>query len=334
MTDTDLHRQPPTLHGQPPKLHGQLPAIHGQREDASSIELEPYGLIAGWGRFPVQVAESLMQSGHPVYCVAIREHAGAELESICSGVSWSGVGRIGGHLRYFRQHGVRRVTMAGKLFKAELLYSGSVWLKHFPDWTAFRTFAPLLIGRRRDTRDDSLLTAVTNAYLNADMTVCAATDLAPELLVKEGRLAGRPPKPTLQRDILTGWRVAKSMGGMDIGQSISIKDGTVLAVEAVEGTDACIDRTGELCRRGGWTLVKVSKPSQDMRFDVPTIGPQTIERVRAAGGSAIVIEADKTIMVDREHTIRAANRAGITLVALREADLSSVASETVQKDSA
>jgi len=110
--------------------------------------------------------------------------------------------------------------------------------------------------------------------------------------------------------------VAKQMGAMDIGQSITIKDGTVLAVEAIEGTDACIERTGKLCPRGGWTLVKVAKPSQDMRFDVPTIGPQTIEKVRAAGGVAIAIEAHRTIVVDQAIVIADANRAGIAIVAM------------------
>jgi DUF1009 family protein len=106
------------------------------------------------------------------------------------------------------------------------------------------------------------------------------------------------------------------MGGLDIGQSISVKDRTVLAVEAVEGTDACIERTGQLCPRGNWTLIKVAKPQQDMRFDLPTIGPQTIERMIAAGGKAIAIEAGMTILVDRDRTLRLANRHGICIISL------------------
>jgi hypothetical protein len=113
---------------------------------------------------------------------------------------------------------------------------------------------------------------------------------------------------------------------MDIGQTITIKDGTVLAVEAIEGTDACILRTGELCRRGGWTLVKVSKPNQDMRFDVPTIGPQTVARVRDAGGKAIAIEAGKTIVVEREQTLELARNCGITIVAIDDAEITQVRS--------
>ncbi len=276
----------------------------------------PIGLVAGWGKYPVEVAQAIIRNNRAVCCIAITGHASKDLESICDHVKWAGVGKIGGHIRYFRRFGVRQVTMAGKLFKADLLFKGSLWLRHLPDWCAIRTFGPHLLGRHRDARDDSLLLSVTKAYSVGNMQVCAATDFAPELLVKEGILAGKPPGQRIIRDIQFGWQVAKQMGGLDIGQSITVKDGTVLAVEAIEGTDACIDRTGRLCRRGGWTLVKVSKPLQDMRFDVPTIGPQTIERVRQAGGNAIAIEADKTIIVDRQRTIDLARQAGISIVAI------------------
>ncbi|TWU48595.1 hypothetical protein Poly51_44960 [Rubripirellula tenax] len=284
-------------------------------------DLPPIGLVAGWGNFPVEVAQELVRSGHSVSCIAIKGHASSSLESICDHVLWSGVGKIGKHLRYFRRNGVRHVTMAGKLFKADLLYSGSIWLQHFPDLTCIRTFGPVLFGRRRDARDDSLLLAVTDTYTRSGIEICAATDFAPELLVNCGLLAGVAPSATLQNDIDAGWAVAKQMGGMDIGQTITIKDGTIIAVEAIEGTDACIQRTGELCKRGGWTMVKVSKPNQDMRFDVPTIGPQTIEKVRAAGGKAIVVEADKTIVVEREKTFADAKAAGITLIAIEDEQL-------------
>ncbi|TWU07624.1 LpxI family protein [Stieleria varia] len=284
--------------------------------------LPPIGLIAGWGSFPVEVACEIIQSGRGVVCIAIRDHASKDLESICDHVKWSGVGKIGAHLHYFRRRGVEQVTMAGKLFKADLLFSGSVWLKHCPDWQAIRTFAPCLLGRNRDARDDSLLLAVTQTYLRSGMEICPATDFAPELLVKPGSIAGRQPNAKQQRDIEFGWQIAKQMGGMDIGQSVTVKDGAVLAVEAVEGTDECIRRTGQLCRKGGWTLVKVSKPNQDMRFDVPTIGPQTIQNVCDAGGSVIAIEADKTILVEREETLRLAAAAGISIVALSAESLS------------
>ena len=286
------------------------------RDLQESQQQPPIGLVAGWGRYPVEVAQAIIRNNRAVCCIAITGHASKDLESICDHVKWAGVGRLGGHIRYFRRFGVRQVTMAGKLFKAELLFKGSVWLQHFPDLCAIRTFGPHLIGRQRDARDDSLLLSVTRAYSSGNMEVCAATDFAPELLVKHGVLAGTQPSERVMRDIEMGWQVAKQMGGMDIGQSITVKDGTVLAVEAIEGTDACIERTGRLCRRGGWTLVKVSKPLQDMRFDVPTIGPQTIQRVRDGGGKAIAIEAEKTILVERKRTIELARQAGIAIVAI------------------
>ncbi|KAA5540992.1 LpxI family protein [Roseiconus nitratireducens] len=285
----------------------------------------PIGLIAGWGSFPVEVAEHIVASGRHVCCIAITDHASRDLESICDHVKWSGVGKIGAHLRYFRSRGVRQVTMAGKLFKADLLFQGSVWIKHCPDLTAIRTFGPCLLGRNPDSRDDQLLLAVTRTYANRSLTICPATDFAPELLVNQGCLTGKPLSAKQTRDAQVGWQVAKQMGGMDIGQSITIKDGTVLAVEAVEGTDQCIARTGRLCPRGGWTLVKVAKPNQDMRFDVPTIGPQTISRVAENGGTAIVVEAEMTILVERDETLRLARQHGITIVAIREGESESLA---------
>lgn len=313
--------------GYRPRRSHEIMAHHSQRNPRP-----PIGLIAGWGSFPVQVAQSLIREGHNVCCVAISGHASTDLESICDHVTWMGVGKLGGHIRYFRRNGVKQVTMAGKLFKSDILFQGSVWIKHFPDLTCIRTFAPHLLGRQRDARDDRLLLAVTNAYLRRGMEVCPATDFATELLVKQGLLAGPHLNARLKSDIQAGWSAAKQMGGMDIGQSVTIKDGTVIAVEAIEGTDACVIRTGELCRRGGWTLVKVAKPNQDMRFDVPTIGPQTVARVRDAGGSAIAIEAEKTILLQREQTLQVADAAGISIVAIEDDEIEQFGGQSPSQD--
>jgi hypothetical protein len=276
----------------------------------------PVGLVAGWGRFPVLVAESLVAARRPIVCVALKGLADPSLEYLCDHVRWLSVAKLGAHLRYFKRHRVQSVTMAGKLFKADLLFQRSVILSHWPDWESLRTFGPLLFRRKRDTRDDSLLMSVTNTYLRKAMKVVPPTDFAPELLVPEGFVNKRKPTASQARDIAFGWAIAKTMGGMDIGQSITVRDGTVIAVEAVEGTDACIQRSGELCRRGGWTLIKVAKPKQDMRFDVPTIGPLTVKMVAAAGGTAIAIEADRTIVVDVAETARLADSLGVAIVAM------------------
>ena len=277
---------------------------------------DPIGLIAGWGRFPVQVAQKIKSQGRQVVAVAITGHASHELDMICDEVFWSGVGKLGKHLRFFQRSGARQITMAGKLFKADLLYQGSVWVRHFPDLTCIRTLGPCLLGSKRDARDDQLLLAITAAYRRRGMEIFPATDLAPELLVSDGHLAGPRVSKQSQQDTQFGWKIAKQMGGLDIGQAVTIKDSIVIAVEAIEGTDACIERTGQLCKRGGWTLVKVSKPNQDMRFDVPTIGPQTVQKVSDAGGKGIAIEANRTIVVDQEATYRLAERLGVSIVSL------------------
>ena len=276
----------------------------------------PIGLVAGWGSFPVQVAESLIRDGHRVCCIAISGHASTDLESLCDHVRWSGVGKLGGHIRYFRRNGVKQVTMAGKLFKADLLYQGSLWLRHFPDLTCIRTLGPALLGRQRDARDDSLLVAVTNAYDHAGMEVLAATDFAPELLVKPGNLTNQKLTKANYADIEFGWKLAKDMGGLDVGQSVVVKRSAVLAVEAVEGTDECIRRAGQLCPAGGFTVVKVAKPNQDMRFDVPTVGLGTLQTIHAAGGSVLAIEAHKTIILEQQAMIEFAAKHGIAIVAL------------------
>ena len=135
--------------------------------------------------------------------------------------------------------------------------------------------------------------------------------------MKTGTLTRRSPSGSQQKDIAFGWQMAKEMGRLDIGQSIVVKDQTVLAVEAIEGTDACIRRAGQLCQKGGFTVVKVAKPNQDMRFDVPTIGVGTIETIHESGGQVLAIEADMTIVLDEEETIARANELGIRIVAVK-----------------
>jgi DUF1009 family protein len=148
------------------------------------------------------------------------------------------------------------------------------------------------------------------------MKTIPGTDYATQLIAEPGVLTKRGPPPRIEADIEFGWNMAKSMGELDIGQSVTVRDRTILAVEAIEGTDACILRTGPLCPRGGFTLVKVAKPQQDMRYDLPTIGPRTIQCMERAGGTAIAIEAGKTILLERERTLQLANKAGVSLVSL------------------
>lgn len=279
--------------------------------------LPPIGIVAGWGSYPIAVARSLKEQGRAVVVAALHDHADPVLGRYSDAMRWFGVARLGGHQRLFQQHGVEQVVLAGKLFKDRLLYHGRGWIGLLPDWTTFRACYDIVVTRRASSGDDSYMTAVVQSFARRGMQVVPGTDFAPQLLVEEGCLTDTRPAPAVMSDIEFAWPIAKSMGGMDIGQSVTVRDRAILAVEAIEGTDACIDRTGQLCPRGGFTLVKVAKPQQDRRFDLPTIGLRTIERLQRAGGRAIAIEAGQTILVDRDQVLAAADRAGIAIVSLK-----------------
>lgn len=286
----------------------------------------PVGLLAGWGRYPQLVAEKLRQQGRRVSCVAFLDHTDPRLRELCDDYVELGVARLGAALRFFRRCGVRQVTMAGKLHKV-LLFRRFIWLRHFPDWQCVRTFFPHFITGRRDRKDDTLLTAVVDLYERHGLALRPATDFVPELLVKYGTLTKRRPSRLESRDIEFGWSLAKELGRVDVGQSVAVKGRAVLAVEAVEGTDQCIQRAGTLCTSGGFTVVKVAKPQQDMRFDVPTIGLGTVQTLHAAGGHVLAVEAGKTIIIDEPEVIDFANRHHLSVVAIRDGVTADVAAE-------
>lgn len=281
----------------------------------SSNELpKRVGLIAGWGRFPILVAEALLRQGIEVHVVGIKGHADEELKRIGTTYREFGVAKLGGQRKHFAKLGVTHATMAGKIFKT-IMFHRFVWIKHAPDLASLSYLIPHFITGSSDRRDDSLLLTAVRAFADRGITLLPATDLAPELLVKEGLLSNRKPTVAEQQDIEFGWRMAKEMGRLDVGQSIVVKRQVVIAVEAVEGTDECIRRSRELCPTGGMTLVKVTKPQQDMRFDVPTIGLGTLERMHEAGVRVLAIEADRTIFLDQPEVVEFANRHQMSIIA-------------------
>ena len=281
----------------------------------TNVNRKTVGLLAGWGRLPLVVAEAMRQHDHRIVGVGIRDHADPKLADLCDQFTWIGIGGIGKAIRHFRRWGVSQASMAGKVHKV-LLYEPGWWIRHRPDWKTIKTFSPQLFTSTADRKDDTLLGAVVDAFARDGITFLPATDFAPELLVEEGMVAGNRLSKRQYRDVLFGWEIAKQMGQIDIGQSVCIKNQTVLAVEAIEGTDKCIRRAGQLCRSGGFTVVKVAKPAQDMRFDVPTIGGKTLAALSKAGGSVLAVEAGQTILLDREQFQRRANRLSLSVVAL------------------
>lgn len=279
---------------------------------------ETIGILAGWGRYPVMVAEAVRRHGGRTAILAIRDHADAELAALADVHGDVGVAEIGHAIEFFTRAGCRRATMAGKVHKRKL-FGKRAWLHHLPDWTGLKTFWPHVVTRRRDNRDDSLLGAIAAAFDSGGVTICPATDFAPELLAREGILAGRPLTARLEADVVFGWRLAKELGRHDIGQTVVVRNRAPLALEAIEGTDECIRRSGALCPTGGMTVVKVAKPQQDLRFDMPTIGVGTLDSLAAAGAAVLAIEAGRTILVDAPLLASRAAAAGITIASFCDA---------------
>jgi DUF1009 family protein len=281
------------------------------------------GLLAGWGRFPVVFAEAARRQGFAVYGLGVLGMAPTELVHACQHFRWTPLARLGRAIRYFKRHRVDRVVMAGKVEKREL-FKPLRMLRLVPDW---RTLHMWYRYCRENKKDDTLLLAVIREFERDGIEFSSALDFCPELLVKHGFLTRRKPSPSQWKDIHFGWEMAKEMGRLDVGQTVVVNDTAVIAVEAIEGTDECIRRAGQLCRRGGLTVVKVAKPQQDLRFDMPTIGVQTLQTMRESGVRVLAIEAGMTILLDQQEVIQLADKLGIAIVALNaeEAELRAVA---------
>lgn len=286
-------------------------------------EEQRIGLLAAWGRFPLLVAEALRRQGYHISCVGVADLADPELRTICDDFQWIGWGKLGGAVKFFRRCGVTRATMAGKFHKA-MLYQPGLWWRHLPDWKFIKTFYRQFT-RKTDNKDDTLLGVLTDAFAAEGIMFQPATDFAPELLVKSGQIAGRSPSASQMADIEFGWELAKQIGRLDIGQSVCVKDRAVIAVEAIEGTDACILRAGELCKKGGFTIVKVAKPQQDMRFDVPTVGVRTLRTMVSAGAKILAMEAGRTILLDDAEFREFASYHKLSVVAIDERQWASAA---------
>ena len=287
--------------------------LHPLSSTLNPLPSAPIGLLAGSGRFPIVFAEKARSLGIGVVCVGLRHEADPQLAEMVQRFHWAGIAKLGRIIGCFKRAGVRRVVMAGKVKKAAFMHKPWRLFSLLPDWRMIRFWYR---RSRRDNRDDSVLQELIAEFATEGLRCESALDLCPELLVRPGVLTRRQPSAREERDIAFGWELAKEMGRLDVGQSVAVKERAVLAVEAIEGTDLAIARAGELCPAGGFVVVKVAKPQQDMRFDVPTVGCTTIETLHRAGGCVLAIEAGKTILLDETDTIARANHHGISIVAL------------------
>jgi len=258
------------------------------------------GLIAGYGHFPLELTESLSHAGFEVHCVAAREETSPEIETLTASTCWLYVGQVGGMIKAFKSAGVDQVVMAGKIRKLHMF-------RNFrPDLTAVKG-----LMRLKDRRDDSVMNGVATLLEEAGLTLLSQVEYAGDMLAAEGHIAG-PSAKKQAGDIEFGFSQAKQIAGLDIGQTIIVQDKAVLAVEAIEGTDEAIKRGGGL-GSGKATVIKVAKPNQDLRFDVPAVGPDTLETMHAAGCTLLTVESGMTLIIERERFRKMADRFGIAV---------------------
>jgi UDP-2,3-diacylglucosamine hydrolase len=269
------------------------------------------GLIAGEGRLPYLIADGAKTAGLTVVCVGLAGSAEAELRAHVDVFVDGAVARPGGWIRKLRRHGATRTVMVGRVAKTNLFLPWRI-IRYIPDWRAVRIWYWRL--RRRDKRNDTILCAIADELASGGIVLEDSTMYCKEHLAHEGVMTRCRPGPFVQADIEFGWPVVKQIGELDIGQAIAVREREIIAVEAIEGTAAMIERAGQLCRKGGWTLIKAAKPRQDVRFDMPCVGPETIKSLAAHGGKCLVVEKDRTIIIDKPETIALADELSIAIV--------------------
>ncbi len=265
------------------------------------------GLIAGNGRFPFLALDAARSLGHAVTVVAIREEASPDLEAAAANgqpaaFHWVSLGQLGRCIRILQEAGVKRALMAGQV-KHTKLFSGVM-----PDLTLLS-----VLRRLRAQNTDALISAVADVLGEHGIELVDSTLFLEPLLARAGTLTASGPTDDEQTDLAFGYRMADAIAGLDIGQTIVVKDRAVVAVEAMEGTDAVIARAGRLAGPGA-SVIKVAKPNQDMRFDVPVVGLSTVEAMRAGRARVLSVDAGRTLVIDGDRVFEAANDAGIAIV--------------------
>lgn len=262
------------------------------------------GLIAGSGQFPIIFSRQASRRGYSVFAAAYLNEADPAIADHVEQIQWLHLGQVRRLVRFFKQHEVSRAVMMGAITKTRMFTDVR------PD-----TKAISLISGMRTTHDDGLLRAFAGLLEKEGIVIEPSTFLLPELLAPPGCWTRRKPTRSEYADVQLGHRLAREIGRLDIGQCIVVGGGSVLAVEAIDGTDATILRGGAL-GRGNAVVVKVCKPEQDTRFDVPAIGAETIATMDRAGARVLAVEAGRTVVFDRTEMIASANRSGIAIVAL------------------
>jgi DUF1009 family protein len=266
----------------------------------------PLGLIAGNGRFPFLVADAARKQGRRVVAVAIREETFPDLESRVDALHWVSLGQLGRCLEALKSEGVTEAVMAGQV-KHRQIFSGIV-----PDLKMMALLARLAVKNT-----DSLIGAVADFLAREGIRLLPSTELLGDHMATAGAMTRRKPTRDERADIDYGRTVARALAGLDLGQTVVVKDRAAVALEAMEGTDEVIRRAGRLAGRGT-TVVKVAKPRQDMRFDVPVVGPGTVGVMREAAAGVLALETGRTLLLDRDTFLGQADEAGIAVWGMEE----------------
>lgn len=269
-------------------------------------ETAAIGLIAGGGQFPLLFAQAAKARGRRVVAIAHVNETSSELETLADRVYWVKLGQLGKIIASFRRESVCETVFAGTITKTRIFHD------ILPDFKGLTLWSK--IDRRQD---DAILRAVASTLEEEGIRVLASTCYLDHLFFPQGLLTKKKPSSDQMDDIRFGWKVAREVGRLDIGQCVVVRDRSVLAVEAIEGTDAAIRRGGELAGSGA-VVVKLKKPDQDFRFDLPATGVKTIETLAAVKGAVLAVEAGQSLIFDRETMVEAANRAGIVVVGVSE----------------
>jgi len=265
------------------------------------------GLLCGAGDLPLQAARALRERGCRVVAVALKGEADPAVEELADEVHWTGLARLGRWLRVFRRADVDTMLMLGGVRK-ERMYENKLSL--LPDWQSVKLWYRKLTSKE----DHTILEAVADEFENAGIPVSSIVDVCPELLVREGCLTRREPSDAQWRDIRFAWPIAKQIAAMQIGQCIVVKEEAVIIVEGIDGTDAALRRGGRLAG-GGAVAVKVAKAGHDDRFDIPCIGPDTVDTLEECGVAVLAVEAGRSIVLNPDEVAQKADRARLCVVA-------------------
>ena len=264
------------------------------------------GIIAGGGQLPLLFAESARQQGLKVYAAAHHGETPEMLSSQVDRLIWVKLGQLGKIIRFFKDENITKTVFIGSITKTNIFRDVRPDIKGLGLWNKIDV-----------KQDDAILRAVADQLAKEGIEVVASTHYVPELLFPQGMLTRKKLTKEQKKDIIFGWEIARAIGNLDIGQCVVVRNQTVLAVEAIEGTDATIRRGGSLCSEKA-VVVKVRKPGQDLRFDLPAIGQKTIESMHAVKAAVLAVEAGYALLFDREAVIRAADDAGIVIAGITE----------------